>query len=356
MNTAPRGYCCHKPAKNHYQLIVIGAGPAGLAAACAAAQKGVREILLVEREPFAGGILNQCIHNGFGLHYFHEELTGPEYAQRFIDRLAETDVELLTDSMVLSLTGDRTVTLSNPAGFFTLTAQAVILATGCRERSRGAIGVPGTRPAGVFSAGAAQRYLNMEGKRIGQRVLIVGSGDIGLIMARRLTLEGAKVLACVELLPYSSGLTRNIVQCLQDYDIPLYLSHTVTAIHGERRVCGATVCRVDEHRNPLPETAFFVDCDTILFSVGLIPENELGRQAGIGLDAKTHGPVVDDRMQTDHPGIFVCGNAAHVHDLVDFVSQEATAAGQAAADYLHGQGSVSVCSPAIPIVPGKGVS
>ncbi len=317
-----------------YDVAVVGAGPAGLAAACEAYRNGARKILVIERDREAGGILNQCIHNGFGLHYFKEELTGPEYAGRFIDLLKTTSAELMLDTMVLQVGNDRTITMINPRdGYFTIKAGAVILAMGCRERTRGAIGIPGTRPAGIFTAGAAQRYVNMEGYMVGKKVLILGSGDIGLIMARRMTLEGAKVVACVELMPYSNGLNRNIVQCLNDYKIPLYLSHTITEIRGTRRVEGAVVAEVDSSQKPIPGTEKLFDCDTILLSVGLIPENELSRKAGIMLDPQTKGPVVYENMETSIPGVFACGNALHVHDLVDFVTAESQRAGAAAAEF-----------------------
>ncbi len=321
----------------NYDLVVIGGGPAGLAAAVKAHELGAGRILILERDQRTGGILNQCIHNGFGLHYFKEELTGPEYALRFIHRLAETDVEVLSDTMVLDVTPDRVIHAINPVqGYLTIQAGAIILAMGCRERTRGAIGIPGDRPAGVFTAGSAQRYINMEGYMVGRRVLILGSGDIGLIMAKRLTLEGAKVLACVELMPYSNGLTRNIVQCLEDFDIPLYLSHTIIEIQGRRRVEGAVVAQVDEQRRPIPGTERRFDCDTILLSVGLIPENELSKGAGVELDRRTSGPVVYEDMQTSVPGIFACGNVLHVHDLVDFVTMEAQKAAAHAVEYLRG--------------------
>ena len=315
-----------------YDLIVIGGGPAGLAAACAAWERGLKRILIVERDRELGGILNQCIHNGFGLHHFQEELTGPEYAGRFIELLSQTGVEVRTDTMVLEVTpGKRVCMVGKSTGYREEDAKAIVLAMGCRERTRGAIAIPGTRPAGVFTAGAAQRYVNIEGWLPGRRVVILGSGDIGLIMARRLTLEGAKVLACVEVMPYSGGLNRNIVQCLEDYGIPLYLSHTVTDIRGRNRVEGVTVSQVDEHRRPIPGTEMDFDCDTLLLSVGLIPENELTRQAGIQTDRRTNGAVVYENMETSIPGVFACGNVCHVHDLVDFVTAEAARAGKAAA-------------------------
>ena len=338
-----------------YDLIVIGGGPAGLAAACAAWERGLRRILVVERDRELGGILNQCIHNGFGLHYFKEELTGPEHAGRFIRMLEDTGVEVRLDTMVLSVTPDRQVHMvGRDTGYRVEQAEAVVLAMGCRERTRGAIAIPGQRPAGVFTAGAAQRYVNMEGWLPGRRVVILGSGDIGLIMARRMTLEGAEVLACVEVMPYSGGLNRNIVQCLQDYDIPLYLSHTVTEIRGRDRVEQVVVSAVDESRRPIPGTEMVFDCDTLLLSVGLIPENELTRQAGIEIDPRTNGAVVCENMETSLPGVFACGNVAHVHDLVDFVTAESQRAGEAAADYVLGGGLAD--GPVLEVETGDGVT
>ena len=324
-----------------FELIVIGGGPAGLAAACRAWEDGLRRILVVERDKELGGILNQCIHNGFGLHRFQEELTGPEYAGRFLEMLRATGVQVQLDTMALQLVpgqagAPHTVhCVSAQHGYQVLETAAVVLAMGCRERTRGAIAIPGERPSGIFTAGTAQRYLNMEGYMVGRRVVILGSGDIGLIMARRMSLEGAKVLACVELMPYSSGLTRNIVQCLQDYGIPLYLSHTVTGIRCHDRLEQVTVSRVDEQRMPIPGTEMVFECDTLLLSVGLIPENELTRQAGICMDTRTGGAVVYENMETSVPGIFACGNVVHVHDLVDYVSAESERAGAAAAAYVQ---------------------
>lgn len=338
-----------------YELIVIGGGPAGLAAACKAYEQGLRKILIVERDHDLGGILNQCIHNGFGLHYFKEELTGPEYAGRFIEMLRDTNVEVSLDTMVLEVTDDRQVHMvSKKDGYRVLQAKSIILSMGCRERTRGAIAIPGTRPAGIFTAGAAQRYLNIEGYMVGKRVLILGSGDIGLIMARRMTLEGAKVLACVEVMPYSGGLNRNIVQCLKDYDIPLYLSHTITDIQGKDRVERVVVSKVDEARKPIPGTEMVFDCDTILLSVGLIPENEITRQAGIAMDRRTNGAIVYENMETSLPGVFACGNVVHVHDLVDFVTGESQRAGAAAAAYVkNGDGQEG---PVLELKNGDGVT
>ena len=320
------------------QLAIIGGGPAGLAAACAAYDAGLRDILILERDRELGGILNQCIHNGFGLHHFKEELTGPEYAGRFIEMLRETSVTVLSDTMVLDVTPEKHVCCVNTTdGYQEIAAQAVVLAMGCRERTRGAISIPGTRCSGIFTAGAAQRYVNIEGYMVGKRIVILGSGDIGLIMARRMTLEGAKVLACVELMPYSSGLNRNIVQCLHDFDIPLYLSHTIIDIQGKNRLERVVVSEVGPDRRPIPGTEMVFDCDTLLLSVGLIPENELTRRAGIDMDRRTNGPRVFENMETSIPGVFACGNVVHVHDLVDFVTAEAEKAGRSAAEYvLHG--------------------
>ena len=317
-------------------IVIIGGGPAGLAAAEAAVQAGARDVLILERDTRLGGILNQCIHNGFGLHTFKEELTGPEYAARFEARVRALQIEYRLGTMVLSISPEKTVTaVSREEGLVTIEAKAVILAMGCRERARGALNIPGFRPAGIFSAGTAQRLVNMEGYMPGREVVILGSGDIGLIMARRMTLEGAKVRVVAELQPYSGGLKRNIVQCLDDYGIPLKLSHTVTEIHGKERVTGVTISAVDENLKPVPGTEEFYSCDTLLLSVGLIPENELSTGAGVALSRVTNGPVVNESLETNVPGIFACGNVLHVHDLVDYVSEEASAAGRAAAVYLQ---------------------
>lgn len=322
----------------YVDVLIIGAGPAGMAAAIAAREAGVENLLVLERENDMGGILRQCIHNGFGLHRFKEELTGPEYAQRDIDRVKELGIEVRCGTTVLSVDGERFVTaVSREKGVQLFEAGAIVLAMGCRERPRGALATPGTRCAGVFSAGTAQKFVNLEGYMPGKRVVILGSGDIGLIMARRMTLQGAKVLACVELMPFSSGLNRNIVQCLNDYDIPLYLSHTVVDIEGRERLSGVTVARVDENRRPIPGTEIHFDCDTLLLSVGLIPENELSQGAGVKLSPLTQGAEVDDALQTSVPGVFACGNVLHVHDLVDHVSNESFRAGHAAAAYARGQ-------------------
>lgn len=323
-------------------LVIIGGGPAGLAAACAARDAGVTDILVLERDSRLGGILNQCIHNGFGLHTFRQELTGPEYADRYIEMARRAGIRCQCGTMVLALGADRTVTaVSREEGLFTLQAGAVILAMGCRERPRGALNIPGSRPAGIYTAGTAQRLMNIEGLRVGQEVVILGSGDIGLIMARRMTLEGAKVRAVAELMPYSGGLKRNIVQCLDDYGIPLKLRHTVVAIHGRRRVTGVTLAEVDEHRRPIPGTEEDIPCDTLLLSVGLLPENELSREAGLAIDPVTGGPRVNGRLATSAPGIFACGNVLHVHDLVDFVTAEAARAGRAAAAYCRSESAPS---------------
>ena len=324
---------------DRYDLIIIGGGPAGLAAAISAKEQGVTNLLILERDQELGGILNQCIHNGFGLHTFKEELTGPEYAQRFIDRAAELEVPYKLQTMVLDISedgGEKTVTAMNRKdGLLVLKTKAVILAMGCRERPRGALNIPGYRPAGIYTAGTAQRLVNMEGYMPGREVVILGSGDIGLIMARRMTLEGAKVKVVAELMPYSGGLQRNIVQCLEDFHIPLKLSHTVVDIQGKERVTGVTLAEVDENRKPIPGTEEFYSCDTLLLSCGLIPENELSAKMGIKLSRVTSGAVVNESLETSVEGVFACGNVLHVHDLVDYVSEEAKRAGSHAAEYIH---------------------
>ena len=323
-------------------LIIIGGGPAGLAAAVAAKDAGIEDILVVEREDETGGILNQCIHNGFGLHTFKEELTGPEYAERFIRMAQERKIVCLTGTMVIDVSEDKTVTMvSRERGLETIRAGAVILAMGCRERPRGALNIPGTRPAGIFTAGTAQKMVNIEGKLPGREVVILGSGDIGLIMARRMTLEGAKVHLVAELMPYSGGLRRNIVQCLEDYDIPLKLSHTVVDILGKSRVEGVVIAEVDEKGKPIKGTEETYPCDTLLLSCGLIPENELSRQAGVEMNTVTGGPFVNESLETSVPGIFAAGNVLHVHDLVDYVSEEAARAGRCAAAWLKRRASGS---------------
>ena len=319
-------------------LVIIGGGPAGMSAALAAHEAGIRDLLILERDEKLGGILQQCIHNGFGLHRFGEELTGPEYAWRYEKEVHEKNIPFLLGTMVLDITPDRVVTATNAeSGVFQLKAKAIILAMGCRERSRGALNIAGTRPAGIYSAGTAQKYVNLKGYLPGKEVVILGSGDIGLIMARRMTLEGAKVHAVCELMPYSGGLARNIEQCLNDFNIPLRLSHTVVEIHGRERLEGVTIAKVDERRRPIAETREYIPCDTLLLSVGLIPENELSKTADVTLDRVTNGAVVDQDRQTATEGIFACGNVLHVHDLVDFVSEEAEVAGKSAAAYILGK-------------------
>lgn len=319
------------------ELVIIGGGPAGMCAAAAAYENGIKDILILERDEKLGGILQQCIHNGFGLHRFKEELTGPEYAQRCEEKIKEYNIPYKLNTMVLNISKDKVITATNPQdGIFEIKAKAVILAMGCRERPRGALNIVGTRPAGIYSAGTAQKFVNIKGYMPGKEVVILGSGDIGLIMARRMTLEGAKVKAVCELMPYSGGLARNIEQCLNDFDIPLMLSHTVTEIHGKKRLEGVTIAKVDENRRPIDETKQYIPCDTLLLSVGLIPENELTSAAGITLDRITNGAVTDQNRQTEIDGIFACGNVLHVHDLVDFVSEEAETAGKSAAEYIKG--------------------
>ena len=340
------------------KLVIIGGGPAGLAAAASARAAGVEDILILERDARLGGILNQCIHNGFGLHTFKEELTGPEYALRYIEKVKELEIEYWLNTMVIDLSqeenGKKLVTVMNrEKGLVTIEAEAVILAMGCRERPRGALNIPGYRPAGIYSAGTAQRYVNMEGRMPGREVVILGSGDIGLIMARRMTLEGAKVKLVAELMPYSGGLKRNIVQCLDDFGIPLRLSHTVVDIKGKERVEAVVIAKVGEDLKPIPGTEEEIPCDTLLLSCGLIPENELSGNLGVKMNPVTNGPVVNESLETDREGVFACGNVLHVHDLVDYVSEEAAQAGKRAAAYLKGElkGSGSTVSVRI----GNGV-
>lgn len=318
-------------------VVIIGGGPAGLAAAAAVKKSGVDDILILERDSVLGGILNQCIHNGFGLHTFKEELTGPEYASRYIDQVKELGIPYRLNTMVIDINEEKEVTvISREEGLQVIKAKAIILAMGCRERPRGALNIPGYRPAGIYTAGTAQRLMNIEGYRVGKEVVILGSGDIGLIMARRMMFEGAKVKVVAELMPYSGGLKRNIVQCLDDYDIPLKLSHTVVNIEGKERVTGITIAEVDANRKPIPGTEEHYSCDTLLLSCGLIPENELSRNMGVAMNPVTSGPMVNDRLETDIEGVFACGNVLHVHDLVDFVSEEASLAGENAAHYVKG--------------------
>ena len=336
----------------NHDIVIVGGGPAGMAAAVAAYDAGCTDVVILDREPDIGGILRQCIHAGFGLHKLGRELTGPEYADVYKQEVLKRNIEVHYETTVTAVTSDKVVTAQNREGLLKIQAKAVILSMGCRERSRGALNTPGTRPAGIFSAGTAQKFINCEGYMVGKEVVILGSGDIGLIMARRMTLEGAKVKAVCELMPYSGGLTRNIVQCLEDFDIPLYLSTTVCEIHGKKRLEGVTIAKVDERRQPIEETKRFIPCDTLLLSVGLIPENELTRAAGIPMDPITNGALVDEHCQTQVPGIFACGNVLQVHDLVDYVSEEAERAGLGAAQYVRSGGGEY---PSVPTKPGYGV-
>ena len=320
---------------HEYDIVIVGGGPAGMAAAVAAYDAGCKNVVILDREPQLGGILMQCIHNGFGLHKLGRELTGPEYAAVYEEKVRRRNIVVFAETTVTSVSADRIVTAQNRQGILKIQAKAVILAMGCRERSRGALNICGSRPAGVYSAGTAQKLVNCMGYQVGKRVVILGSGDIGLIMARRMSYEGAKVEAVCEVMPYSGGLTRNIVQCLEDFDIPLYLSTTVVKIHGKKRLEGVTIAQVDENRRPIEDTMRYIPCDTLLLSVGLIPENELTRAAGIPIDPVTNGALVDENCQTQCPGIFACGNVLQVHDLVDYVSEEAERAGLGAVKFIN---------------------
>jgi len=336
----------------NHDIVIIGGGPAGMAAAVSAYDAGCKDVVILDREPRLGGILMQCIHNGFGLHKLGRELTGPEYAAVYAEKVAERNIKVYTETMVTDLSPEKIVTARNRQGILKIRAKAVILAMGCRERSRGALNICGSRPAGVYSAGTAQKLVNCMGYQVGKRVVILGSGDIGLIMARRMSFEGSKVEAVCEVMPYSGGLTRNIVQCLEDFGIPLYLSTTVVEIHGRKRLEGVTIAQVDEHRKPIEETKRYIPCDTLLLSVGLIPENELTRAAGIPIDPVTNGALVDEHCQTQIPGIFACGNVLQVHDLVDYVSEEAERAGLGAVQYVK---DAAADGEVIRTLPGNGV-